>query len=392
MSKSVGNIVSLREALDRWGREAILAPLPGRALPQPGRVLRGRDGGGAGARPEDFRTAFRVAAGAASASSWDDFAAALDDDFNTPARARDPPRLARGRRLDVLRPRARALRARGRNRGRAKRPPRSSRSPRTARVRPRGRATSREADRAARRNRPPAGRCRTWPDGYRLDPEGVTQTRELVYGRRPVHEVLRAGKREVIEVLVTERARSRPSRGSRTCKRLRTEPERVLTDAVAHARPPGRDRLLRAVPLRRRLRAGRRAEAADRLPRPGHRPAQPRAPSCRSAEAAGATGVVVTERRSARVTPAVCRHPQARSSTSRSRSSSISPATWRRSKGADLWAWAAETEAQDPGLERGSDDGRLPRASAPRARESARACAAPATTRSRFRSAARSSR
>ena len=31
-------------------------------------------------------------------------------------------------------------------------------------------------------------------------------TRELVYGRRPVREVVRAGKRQVLELLVTERA------------------------------------------------------------------------------------------------------------------------------------------------------------------------------------------
>ncbi|MEX2103351.1 MAG: RNA methyltransferase substrate-binding domain-containing protein, partial [Gaiellaceae bacterium] len=31
-------------------------------------------------------------------------------------------------------------------------------------------------------------------------------TRELVYGRRPVREVLRAGRRQVLELLATERA------------------------------------------------------------------------------------------------------------------------------------------------------------------------------------------
>jgi cysteinyl-tRNA synthetase len=34
---------------------------------------------------EDFRTAFRVAATRRDAPAWDDFAAALDDDFSTPA-------------------------------------------------------------------------------------------------------------------------------------------------------------------------------------------------------------------------------------------------------------------------------------------------------------------
>ena len=47
MSKSIGNIVSLREALDRWGREAILVFFLGGPLPEPARVLRGHDAGGA---------------------------------------------------------------------------------------------------------------------------------------------------------------------------------------------------------------------------------------------------------------------------------------------------------------------------------------------------------
>jgi cysteinyl-tRNA synthetase len=37
------------------------------------------------AQAESFRTAFRVAAERGEAPSWDEFAAALDDDFNTPA-------------------------------------------------------------------------------------------------------------------------------------------------------------------------------------------------------------------------------------------------------------------------------------------------------------------
>ena len=80
--------------------------------------------------------------------------------------------------------------------------------------------------------------------------------RDLVYGRRAVREALR-GRREVLELLATERAvAAEPwlrERGSRACGR-RPRPER----AAGHARPPGRGRPVRAVPLRRRLRARRR--------------------------------------------------------------------------------------------------------------------------------------
>ncbi len=84
MAKSVGNIVSLREALDRWGREAILLLFLGAHYRSP--VDFSEDAiEQAKAQWEDFSTAFRVAAVRGDASSWDDFAAALDDDFNTPA-------------------------------------------------------------------------------------------------------------------------------------------------------------------------------------------------------------------------------------------------------------------------------------------------------------------
>jgi cysteinyl-tRNA synthetase len=84
MAKSVGNVVSLREALDTWGREAILILFLGAHYRSP--VDFTEDAiEQAKAQWEDFRTAFRVAATRGDAPSWDDFAAALDDDFATPA-------------------------------------------------------------------------------------------------------------------------------------------------------------------------------------------------------------------------------------------------------------------------------------------------------------------
>jgi cysteinyl-tRNA synthetase len=83
MSKSVGNIVPLRDVLDTYGREAILVLFAGAHYRSP---VEYSDEAmeAARAQAEAFRTAFRVAA-SRSAAGWDDFAAALDDDFNTPA-------------------------------------------------------------------------------------------------------------------------------------------------------------------------------------------------------------------------------------------------------------------------------------------------------------------
>jgi cysteinyl-tRNA synthetase len=81
MSKSLGNIVSLREALDEWGRETLLVYFLGghwrkpidfsdEALAQ------------AAAQAESFRNVFRGPS--EPGGDWEAFAAALDDDFNTP--------------------------------------------------------------------------------------------------------------------------------------------------------------------------------------------------------------------------------------------------------------------------------------------------------------------
>jgi cysteinyl-tRNA synthetase len=81
MSKSLGNIVSLREALDEWGRETLLVYFLGGHWRKPidfsDEALRQ-----AAAQAENFRNVFRAPTEAGG--DWDAFAAALDDDFNTP--------------------------------------------------------------------------------------------------------------------------------------------------------------------------------------------------------------------------------------------------------------------------------------------------------------------
>jgi cysteinyl-tRNA synthetase len=80
----VGNIVSLREVLDAYGRDAILVFFLGGHWRSP---LDYSDEAMEAARTqaEGFRTAFRVAAQRSDAPPWEDFVAALEDDFNTPA-------------------------------------------------------------------------------------------------------------------------------------------------------------------------------------------------------------------------------------------------------------------------------------------------------------------
>ena len=83
MAKSVGNIVTLREVLDTYGRDAILVFFLGGhyrgEIDYSDEAMKE-----ASAVAADFRTAFRVAE-TRPAPGWAAFAAALDDDFNTPA-------------------------------------------------------------------------------------------------------------------------------------------------------------------------------------------------------------------------------------------------------------------------------------------------------------------
>jgi cysteinyl-tRNA synthetase len=81
MSKSEGNIVTLREAVDRWGRETILLFFMTGHWSKP-IDFSDETMAAAAARVERFREVFR--APSESGADWDAFAAALDDDFNTP--------------------------------------------------------------------------------------------------------------------------------------------------------------------------------------------------------------------------------------------------------------------------------------------------------------------
>jgi cysteinyl-tRNA synthetase len=83
MSKSLGNDVKLRDALDEWGRETLLVFfLRGhwrKPLDYEEGTLRQ-----AAAQAESLRELFRGPSAPAPEGEWERFAAALEDDFNTP--------------------------------------------------------------------------------------------------------------------------------------------------------------------------------------------------------------------------------------------------------------------------------------------------------------------
>jgi cysteinyl-tRNA synthetase len=81
MSKSAGNVVTLRDALDRWGRETILVYYLGGHWRKPIDLSEAALEQAA-AQAEGFRNVFR--SGSDPGDDWQRFAAALDDDFNTP--------------------------------------------------------------------------------------------------------------------------------------------------------------------------------------------------------------------------------------------------------------------------------------------------------------------
>jgi 23S rRNA (guanosine2251-2'-O)-methyltransferase len=133
----------------------------------------------------------------------------------------------------------------------------------------------------------------------------VTAPREQVYGRRPVREALR-GPREVLELWTTERALAAEPWLQEAPVRAQAKPERELSETAGTRDHQGV--LAWCEPYRYadayELAAAERPLLAclDQVTDPRNLGAV-----CRSAEGAGATGVVVPAHGSARVTAAVCR-------------------------------------------------------------------------------------
>jgi len=166
-------------------------------------------------------------------------------------------------------------------------------------------------------------------------------TRELVYGRNPVRELYR-GPREALETWVTERAAAQiPWLDSGP--RPHVKPERLLSEAAGTRDHQGV--VAWCEPFRyadaHELAAAERPllVCLDQVTDPHNLGAV-----VRSAEGAGATGVVVPAHGSARVTPAVCR---ASAGAVEHLPVAVAPNLARylgEIKGPELWAYAADAE------------------------------------------------
>ena len=169
-------------------------------------------------------------------------------------------------------------------------------------------------------------------------------TSELVYGRRPVRELLR-GPREVRELWATERALRAEPWLEDAPVRVQRKPERELNAAAGT--PDHQGVLARAEPYRY-------ADAYELADGPSPLIAcldsvtDPRnlGAVIRSAEGAGATGVVLPAHGSARVTAAVCR-------ASAGAVEHLPVAVVKNLarylgevKGQRLWVWAADGKAE----------------------------------------------
>ena len=170
-------------------------------------------------------------------------------------------------------------------------------------------------------------------------------TREVVYGRRPAREVLRAGKRQVLELLASERAlASEPWLRDEPGLRVHVRPESALSAEAGTRDHQG------VVALCEPYRYADAYELAD-----DERPLiacldQVTDPHnlgaiCRSADGAGATAVVVPEHKAARVTPAVCR-ASAGAVEHVPVAVVVNLARFVNDvKSGDVWAWAAAGDA-----------------------------------------------
>jgi 23S rRNA (guanosine2251-2'-O)-methyltransferase len=169
-------------------------------------------------------------------------------------------------------------------------------------------------------------------------------TRDQVYGRRPVREALR-GRREVLELWATERALAAEEWLRETELRVQLKPDRELTEAagtrdhqgvVAWTEPYRYADAYELAAAERPLLA-----ALDQVTDPRNLGAV-----VRSAEGAGATGVVVPAHGAALVTPAVAR---ASAGAVEHLPVAVVPNLARylnEIKRGDLWIYAASAEAE----------------------------------------------
>jgi 23S rRNA (guanosine2251-2'-O)-methyltransferase len=176
----------------------------------------------------------------------------------------------------------------------------------------------------------------------------VTAPRELVYGRHPVREVLRAGRRGVLELLASERAlAAEPWLREAKGLRVHVRPESALSVAAGTRDHQGV--VAFCEPYRYadawELASGERplVVCLDGVTDPHNLGAV-----CRSAEGAGATGVVVPEHNAARVTAAVCRASAGAVEHLRIAVVVNLARYLGEIKRDDLWVWAAAGDGETP--------------------------------------------
>ncbi len=308
MSKSVGNILILHEALAAYGRDAIVMYFCGGHYRQPVEFDDERLSEAA-ARVRRIREAGRRLVPGIS-PEWsgplrERFFDALAYDFNTPralaevaawvteANRSEGAGGRRGSARDARRAGARAP-ARGRQRGGAGRGGRAER-----------RARARARREGLRRGRPAArGDSRAGLGGPRRSRRaGAAAGGVIVYGRNPVREALR-GPREVTRVWATKNAAREPWLGAGVSVTIASaeEVERragagahqgVCAEVEPFRYAAGEGLVSAAEPL---------IVVLDQIQDPQNLGA-----IARTAECAGASGIVIPERRAAEVTAAVCK-------------------------------------------------------------------------------------
>ena len=170
-------------------------------------------------------------------------------------------------------------------------------------------------------------------------------TRELVYGRNAVREALR-GRREVLELWITERAAARADWAAGSGPRPQVRKERELSEAAGTADHQGVVAWAAPYPYADawELAAGGLPLLAclDQVTDPRNLGAV-----VRSAAGAGASGVILPAHGAARVTPAVCR---ASAGAVEHLPVAVVPNLSRylgEIKRADLWALAAVADAPE---------------------------------------------
>jgi cysteinyl-tRNA synthetase len=102
MSKSTGNVTTIREALDEWGAETVLVFFLTASWRKP-IDYSDETMAQAAARRDTLRNAFTLEPAAPEEERWEAFAAALEDDFDTPAALAVLHEWGADRQLDLLR-------------------------------------------------------------------------------------------------------------------------------------------------------------------------------------------------------------------------------------------------------------------------------------------------